>query len=914
MGKEVIENTTDQTGHPQQDHLDSSGQPLPQSQSLGSVHGKLEAAGNELVNALDNAFAEFEDEDFTLDDDDDGGVGEHDVEQDHYKQDNDAKCNITDEDAAIPKQLQDTHSETGANGAQESNDEIHVHVHTDVNGNEIDNYNDSDTDTECTSNINPNNNAKTNAKTNTNDKMMPLPKVVSTALPLPAAAKIATGTGTDEELEEELEKRVAEWINHADDSDSDSNGEEEKKNSELSLMAKHMGDAPIQIQIQDQDQDTGCDAAETDLGSAFEIDTGIDIHTKELQDLHLPPRNILSSAMADFVSPLFVREKDFGFEGTPDLEQDEYECDDGDSDGNGNGNGNGNGDGNDLDRMNLESQSKLEYSAEEDPKIDEFASDHGATTSVENHTEKPQTPASASIPTQGQELELHVEDDLDYSYTVDSTENETLDLQGTKLELNGSHSGSIERNSSPSIPLQELSKDVNDDLDISNNWDFDDVDSLPSELNITLNDSQPQAEAQEQMIRSLSDVKESSSDIASTQEIEGKIEKETATETDTTDKKLNDDSPDTSSGTSPSPTDVTKIEDLPFFKSQQIRSEELAHSNAEDVLSLSLEIQNLQAQLRKERESHQITLEEVKREKSTRIKIEDELQERRREHAVAQNTYCDDVQELMAECQQAKVKIRAAEQDAEEALELAEENAKSRAEMEGFLQRALDELESLRSQTQQLPMIVEDSSDMLCETNDGDNLSQAMSTLSTPSRHSPLRLDRRRAGISAGRSLLRQVQDNDEMSYTSTQDGSAGSTNTDTSYYITLSRRSAENRERLLNRLKKPTDSSSTDGDVVVFSASDGEGLDLNYTHSLSKSVKSIANVIRKSGKSLGFGGRWFTRRANRHKSKGEDETDLEAMAKNYCKNVEILVSKQEKDLKELQSFCDYLESKVAES
>ena len=194
MGKEVIENTSDQTGHPQQDHLDSAELPLPQSQSLGSVQGKLDAAGNELVNALDNAFAEFEDEDFTLDDDDDDDDdnGEH----DHCQQANDADCNITNADDTIPRHLQHTHSETEPNGAQESNDEIHAHVNTDGNdnekGNDIDYHSDSDTDTECTSNVNAYNNAKTNANTKSNDKMMPSPNVASPVSPSPSPSPLPT--------------------------------------------------------------------------------------------------------------------------------------------------------------------------------------------------------------------------------------------------------------------------------------------------------------------------------------------------------------------------------------------------------------------------------------------------------------------------------------------------------------------------------------------------------------------------------------------------------------------------------------------------------------------------------------------------------------------------------------------------
>ena len=252
------------------------------------------------------------------------------------------------------------------------------------------------------------------------------------------------------------------------------------------------------------------------------------------------------------------------------------------------------------------------------------------------------------------------------------------------------------------------------------------------------------------------------------------------------------------------------------------------------------------------------------------------------------------------------------------ALDLAEENARNRAEMEGYLQRSLDELEQLRNQVQPLPMIVEDSMQIGNGINYGDDQSNAPSLLSSPSRYgaSPRRTDRRRAGVSAGRNLLRQMMDNDDnMSFASTQDGSTGSTNTDSnSYYVTLSRRSAEKRQRLISRLKMATDDNSSCNDVVVFSSSDREGLDLNYTNTLSKSVKSIVSVIRKSGKALGLGGRWFSKRQSRHsRPKDGDDVDMETMTKSYCKSVETIIAKQKDDLKELKSFCDYLEEKVAE-
>jgi hypothetical protein len=369
---------------------------------------------------------------------------------------------------------------------------------------------------------------------------------------------------------------------------------------------------------------------------------------------------------------------------------------------------------------------------------------------------------------------------------------------------------------------------------------------------------------------------------------------------------------------SPSPNDVAFVDTMSFFQAQQE-----AQSNAEDVLSLSHEVQKLQEQIDKEKESNAVVRRDLESETIKRLQLEEELKNRRKEHADAQHVYCDDIQELMAECQHAKVKIQAADFDAQEALELAQLADENRTEMEVFLQHALDEVERLRDvmarrehlsgQQQQLPIIAEDDTALESESrNHNGGVDEDNNLAHTPNRFSPRRLDRRRAGVSAGRALLRQVMDQDEISFASTLDGSVGSNTTDTSYFITLTRQSAEKRQRLVNRLKRSKEESLAGKDVVILSSLDREGLDLNYTNAVSKSMKAIASIIRKSGRSLGLGGRWFSKRSSRlTKTNGEEEVDVEAMTKSYCKSLETLVTKQKEELKEVKAFCDYLEEKV---
>lgn len=874
-----------------------------------TINKQLEAAGEELVHALDNAFAEFDDEDFELDDDD----LEEEEEGGGRDSCSGASCVEEEQEAEQINAENDNDDDASTSSQQEVEESDVQEIPQDENDASRDVYDDNDDLDAITDDALQNKHSSQNPKPNTDIDIDVLHQTTQMGI---------TATGTDEELEEELEKRVAEWIVNAD-SNSDAGDEEEKKEVTESFSRE-------EIEVEDKNK-------------------------SELINSSPPPRSIHAAAMTDVVSPLLVRAEDFGSDGdtgdaseSTDVDAEgagEYSDDYADTD-------TPNGDVEDsvesFDFKDSGAATATEVVAENESSStwngDSIDYINGGDVNCSAHySGLPSIPETEyflegrNIQDQDQDQSEADENDIDFTYSLEHESEASQDhindqdvhlqvplvqqsqpstSQPSKVQIEvevASSSPQAERLSCTS-PLQEL---LGENGDVDDDWDWNDVDSLPS----TLAES-PVKSSQAQIVEPISEQIEMEETNNRTEELsdyecQDQAGPPESCMKDTVEPYHGDDDGDAQQQSASgdlertSPNDVTKIEELPFFKIQQQRSEDLAHSHAEDVLSLSLEVQTLKAELKKEKEEHQLVIENLKREKATRIKVEDELQERRRDHANAQNTYCDDVQQLMAECQQAKVKIRAAEQDAEEALNLAQDSAKSREEMEGFLQRALDELEQLRSQAQQLPRIVEDS--MMHNFSEVDNLSQGMSSLGTPTRYmsSPRRLDRRRAGVSVGRSLLRQSMDNDEDS---TQDGSTGSTNTDSSYYITLSRRSAEKRQNLLRRLKKSTEESPSDGDVVVFS-SDRDGLDLNYTNTLSKSVKNIANVIRKSGMSLGFGGRWFTRRnARLGKSKGSDEMDMEAMTNNYCKSVELLVAKQKEDLKELKSFCDYLEAKVAES
>jgi hypothetical protein len=85
------------------------------------------------------------------------------------------------------------------------------------------------------------------------------------------------------------------------------------------------------------------------------------------------------------------------------------------------------------------------------------------------------------------------------------------------------------------------------------------------------------------------------------------------------------------------------------------------------------------------------------------------------------------------------------------------------------------------------------------------------------------------------------------------------------------------------------------------------DGLDSRRVNQLNKMLKTVELVIRKSGKSLGLGGRWFCPKPRRLWKQDEQDEDVETMTKSYCNAVEALIANQKNELNELRVLCHYL-------
>jgi hypothetical protein len=124
----------------------------------------------------------------------------------------------------------------------------------------------------------------------------------------------------------------------------------------------------------------------------------------------------------------------------------------------------------------------------------------------------------------------------------------------------------------------------------------------------------------------------------------------------------------------------------------------LARSNAEDVLSISMQLETVREQVDKERSGHEQARTELAEAREANQKSEEEIQKLKDEREGLVMSHSTEVEGLRIELNWARHRVTAAEEDANLALDIAKGSAESREQLEGWLQRALDEIEILREQ------------------------------------------------------------------------------------------------------------------------------------------------------------------------------------------------------------------------
>ena len=320
-------------------------------------------------------------------------------------------------------------------------------------------------------------------------------------------------------------------------------------------------------------------------------------------------------------------------------------------------------------------------------------------------------------------------------------------------------------------------------------------------------------------------------------------------------------------------------------------SERIAQSHAEDVLSLSLELERTKQALENERMSQDDIRSSLTEARAKNTQLENQIQKMLNDMETQREDHGRKVDGLQQELNRAQVRVEAAEEDAQLALDLAKGNAESREQLETWLERALHEVESLRGQLDRArlhqgpawfngppngethaepqkrkPVVRFADSPTVVQVPPRDD--EPVEFVSTPKSQAS------RSMVAAGRHLLHRAISE------STPQG-------EKMHSISLTpEKSAERRQKLRQRLQ------SLDADVDLASPASlqltfgsAQGIDKVQATKAIESCRSVTRMLRESGRRLGLSGQWWGASPKRG-----DEDGVESMTRQFCSSVEVSV------------------------
>lgn len=133
-------------------------------------------------------------------------------------------------------------------------------------------------------------------------------------------------------------------------------------------------------------------------------------------------------------------------------------------------------------------------------------------------------------------------------------------------------------------------------------------------------------------------------------------------------------------------------------KRHESSSERLARSHAQDVLALSLELERTKQALQQECMAHDATRSNLSQARAKHTSLTTQLEQVQEQHKSTLEKKEQEIAHLQKEVLKAQDEKKAAEDDAQLALDLAMGNAESREQLESWLERALQEVQVLRGQ------------------------------------------------------------------------------------------------------------------------------------------------------------------------------------------------------------------------
>lgn len=396
--------------------------------------------------------------------------------------------------------------------------------------------------------------------------------------------------------------------------------------------------------------------------------------------------------------------------------------------------------------------------------------------------------------------------------------------------------------------------------------------------------------------------------------------------------------------------------------------ERIAQQHADDVLQLSMELEKMRQTLKSEqrlRKDCESSLASMKAKKKKRDNVKENLLEK---HETERNQLRAQISELEQELNVSRLRLQAAEEDAQLALDLAKDSAEQRDKIEESLLKSQEEFEKFKKEQgekQQLATVVSPKRSVHFADSD-DNRNTDCIITATPVQSeittSPITTRQRENGpprsmIAAGRQLLlrRTMTPQDavirlQMSPT----------------------KSAERRRQLCRRLNEHlNEDSSEDASVTLLSSSpsrtplsptpgsnttslgDVSSIDSRITKKKFDEYQAALKILQISGKRLELDGHYWRDQSKTISS--NNPIQIDAITRTYCQNVEVCktqqysqclgevllvilrlgeasyfkldthsdnivffsfhlqfkINRQQKDINQLESLCGYLEKKL---
>ena len=228
-------------------------------------------------------------------------------------------------------------------------------------------------------------------------------------------------------------------------------------------------------------------------------------------------------------------------------------------------------------------------------------------------------------------------------------------------------------------------------------------------------------------------------------------------------------------------------------------AELLAESHAEDVLSLSMELERTKQLLEQEQMEHDQTRMSLTKYRAKNAQLESQMDKLLADMEKQKEDHGYSVDDLKRELRSAATRANVAEEDAQVALDLAKQAAEStREQLEVYLQEAVDEVTLLRNQLEQIgvppgSVMPTTAASPRDNSTKGVRFAESPTVLTVPNRDGTMVLATppsaaSRSMVAAGRKLLSRAV--------------AASPDTNMHAITLTPQKSAERRQRLRDRLK----------------------------------------------------------------------------------------------------------------